>query len=131
MMLCPNCGMTVEQAETCPYCKTALTKTDEKAFRKDYTADLLKTVWFAALSFLLASVSLLIWGETLGGAGVHTLCFAAIALVLGIVQFRNFGKYSRRFHTSSFWRITIVAAKYACASIALMIAVISAVLSFA
>ncbi len=130
MKLCPHCRMTVEQAEICPYCKTELSQKDEKAFQKDYIADLLKTVWFAVLSFLAAAVSLLIWGEVLGGVSVHTLSFAAIALVLGIVQFRYFGKYSRRFHTSSFWRITIIATKYACASVALMIAVISAVLSF-
>ena len=129
MKLCPNCGMTVEQAEICPYCKTVLSVKDEHAFQKDYTADLIKTMWYAVLCFIAAAVSLLVWGETLGGMSVHTLSFAAIALVLGIVQFQYFGKYSRRFHTSSFWKITIVTTKYACASVALMIAVISAVIS--
>lgn len=123
MKLCPNCGMRVEIADVCPYCKTELSPKDEKAFQKDYTTDLLRIVWFSVMSFVLASVSLIVWGEVLGGISVHTLSFAAISLVMSFVQFHYFGKYSRRFHTSTFWKITIVTLKYACGVVALMIAV--------
>ncbi len=47
MKLCPNCRNTVEVAETCPYCKTALTEKDEKAFRKDYILDFVKISWLS------------------------------------------------------------------------------------
>lgn len=131
MKLCPHCGMTVEQAETCPYCKTELSQKDEKAFRKDYTTDLLKMIWFSALSFVAGAVSLLVFGEVHGGIGVHTLSFAALSLLFAILQFRAFGKYSRRFHTSTFWRVTAIVLKYVCGSVALMLAAVPIVMLFA
>jgi len=123
MKLCPNCGMQVEQGECCPYCKTALSVKDEKAFHKDYTADLIKTVWLSVLSFVAAVVSLLLWSDALKSVSVHALSFAVISLVMALVQFRSFGIYSRRFHTSNALRITVIVIKYACAVIALFIAV--------
>lgn len=134
MKVCPNCKATVEKKNRCPHCQTSLvyiTPVDAEvdkvpsSFQAHYIGYALKTAWISLASIILCALRLLIWNQDLGIYGVHVMSLAVLSLVFAVIQYRNFGTYSRHFHSSAAVRFLTVFGKYAFAVLALAFAFLS------
>ncbi len=131
MKVCPNCKVNTESGTVCPRCQTALENAPgallgngENFFKKDYWLYLVKTCWFPVVSLLFGAVRVIGWYDQFGTFAVHVIAFALLSVVFAVIQYRNFGKYSRYFHTADFMRYLTVIGKYLFGGFSMFVAIL-------
>ena len=134
MKVCPNCRQTVKEKHRCPHCQTSLvyiTDVDADAdkvpssFQWHYILYAFKISWMSWLSLLLCAIRLIGWPQDFGVYGVYVFSLCVLSIVFAVIQYRNFGKYSRYFHPSKIVRFLTVFGKYVFAVIAVAFAYLS------